>query len=168
MSANPWSRWQEWWRAAVPACSAKSQRCKANSLAPTVAPPASTNELAAVEEKLGHALPLVFRNVLLLFSKSVRFAWYCDPYDCQILGPPQPVSSVLAGGCRWDLSALAELDGDRERYARTVFPNVSDPFEAVWHGKLAFQRDGYGNYLALDLDPGSFQERRRGVSLSRA
>lgn len=32
-----------------------------------------------------------------------------------------------------------------------MFPNKEDPYDAVWHGKLAFHEVGNGDYLAIDL-----------------
>jgi hypothetical protein len=148
-----WHVWQKRWRLAYDACCALGLRAKANSSPPTIEPPASEPEVAAVEGRLGVRLPAAFRDTLLHFSRRVSFSWYCDPDDCKILGPPEAVRSVVAGRCHWDLGLLEKLDLVRRGWADT-FSDPNRPFDQVWQRKVvAIQQDGYGNLLALDARP---------------
>ena len=149
----PWPIWEKRWRMAYDACCAMGPLAKANSSPPTIEPAASEAEVVAVEQRLGVRLPTAFRDTLIHFSRRTKFSWYCDPYDCKLVGPPKSVWSVVAGMCHWDLGRLEELDTARQQWART-FNDPKRGFDQVWQRKVvAIQQDGYGNLLALDASP---------------
>ncbi|MHC4402971.1 MAG: SUMF1/EgtB/PvdO family nonheme iron enzyme [Planctomycetota bacterium] len=147
-----WENWYDYWRAALAACEGqpgKQPREVAGKPLPRlrVDPPATAEEVDAVEQELGIELPAAFREVVLKFSKCVDVAW-------QLSGevePPDPFRLVSSGGCGWDLSRLAEIDGRRREMIAAAFDDPSDPYHAVWHQKLAFHEVPNGDYLALDL-----------------
>ncbi len=146
-----WHDWAQRWHMTYDACSALGKGAKTNSLPPMIKPPASEVEILLVEQRLEVRLPPAFRQTLLGFSRGVRFSWYCDSYDCGIPAPPEPVNAVVAGSCHWDLANLEELGKTRRQWVET-FCNSDNSFDAVWKRKLvAFQKDGYGNMLALDV-----------------
>jgi pimeloyl-ACP methyl ester carboxylesterase len=48
-------------------------------------------------------------------------------------------------------SLLLNPPSHRRSWVEEVFPDPSDPYDAVWHDKLAYADVGNGDLLALDL-----------------
>jgi hypothetical protein len=109
--------------------------------------PATEDELAILEDKLGLELPFTFREVLLRFSKKVEFRWFM-PNDLEFQGE---LSQIFSGDRHWSLDWIAQFDEDKRGWRDEVFPNKDDPYDKVWHNKLAFHEVGNGDYLAIDL-----------------
>lgn len=113
-----------------------------------LAPPAVASEVAAVESRLSCSLPVEFRRVLLTVSSRVEFRWFLprgrefDP----------PFHQSFSGDLHWSVehTELAELG--RRSWVAEVFPDPNDPYDRVWHGKLAFYEVGNGDYLAFDVE----------------
>lgn len=116
-----------------------------------IEPPASEYEIRAIEQSLGLRLPVSLRQALLLFSRKVRFRWFL-PKGFEL--SPE-LRQVFSGDCHWSPEWLIQFNSDKEGWIREVFPDPNDPYDAVWHGKLAFHEVGNGDYLAIDTAEGS-------------
>jgi hypothetical protein len=117
-----------------------------------VAPPASEAAVRAVEQELGLALPSSLRRVLLGYAGSVDIAWQL-PDDA---APPEEFRRIFAGECRWDLGGLVVLQARYREWVAGCFNDPDDPYDAVWHQKLAILAIGTGDMLGIDLaTPGS-------------
>ena len=108
--------------------------------------PATESEVAAIEEQLGKPLPSSFRRVVLQVSRHVEFRWFA-PRERAF---PKPFHDSFCGDVHWSLNLLPELEVGRQGWVKTVFPNPDDPYDVVWHDKLAFYEVGNGDQLALN------------------
>jgi len=111
--------------------------------------PASEAELVEVEHQLGIELPSSLRGVLELVSAHVEFRWFAPKEESFA----EPFHQNFCGEMHWSLPLLLQYAQDKQQWIETVFPNPDDPYDHVWHNKLAFHEVGNGDYLAIDLDP---------------
>ena len=109
--------------------------------------PATEKEVAILEGKLGLALPHSLKEVLLNFSKKVEFRWFM-PDSFELDGD---LSQIFSGERHWSLEWLVQFNEAKNGWRDEVFPNKEDPYDIVWHDKLAFHEVGNGDYLAIDL-----------------
>lgn len=110
--------------------------------------PATKEQLASVEQKLGVFLPESFRDVLLNFSAEFSFRWFF-PDDLKL---SHKYREIFSGTPNWSLNTLVEIDAGRKGWIEHVFPNPEDDYDKVWHNKLAFLEVGNGDYFAFDLN----------------
>ena len=95
---------------------------------------------------VGRPLPASFRSVLLGFSRKVVLYWHL-PEEAE---QPAEFEEICSGEIGWDLATLPETDGSRREWIDACFPNSDDPYDAIWHGKLAFFSITNGDMLAID------------------
>lgn len=115
--------------------------------------PATEKEVAILEGKLGFELPLSLREVLLGFSKKVEFRWFM-PEGYEFEGD---LSQIFSGERHWSLDWVAQFNEDKNGWIDEVFPNKEDPYDMIWHNKLAFHEVGNGDYLAIDLSTPGYE-----------
>jgi len=108
---------------------------------------ASQEEIQSIEEKLGFSLPPSLKEVLLNFSRKVEFRWFF-PDKLELEGE---LSEIFSGDRHWSLEWLYDFNGSKNGWVEECFPNKEDPYDVVWHNKLAFHEVGNGDYLAIDL-----------------
>ena len=109
--------------------------------------PATEIELLALEEKLGILLPSSLKEVLLTFSRKVEFRWFFpDNFELE-----SELSGIFSGDRHWSVDWLYEFNESKNSWVEECFPNKEDPYDVVWHNKLAFHEVGNGDYLAIDL-----------------
>ena len=139
-----YTEWTRHWQAALDACRRKGGEAKEL----ITAPPASEKAVAEVEEKIGHALPSSFRQIVVTFSADVAMSWLL-PEDCQ---PPETFDKLLAGECTWGLSSMVSLAEGYQLWIDAL-RDVDDPDDdLIWHNKLAFAEVGNGDLIAFDLN----------------
>lgn len=109
-------------------------------------PPATRRQIADVESVLGVEHPSAFREVLLTVSSHVEFQWFTG--DRQFA---RPFHENFSGDLHWSLDRMVEIETARRRWCISAFPNPADPYDSVWHDKLAFYEVGNGDFLAFDL-----------------
>ncbi|MGY6501914.1 MAG: SMI1/KNR4 family protein [Acidimicrobiales bacterium] len=115
--------------------------------APEVAPPATHEQVDAVESALGVVLPESFRSALTTLSAAVSWSWWAS-------GPfPEPFDDIFSGNLHWSIDTLVARDEQRRQWIETVFPDPDSYWDASWRDKVAFQAVGNGDLLAIDLDP---------------
>jgi len=109
--------------------------------------PATCHEVEILEGKLGFNIPSSLKEVLLGFSKKVEFRWFMpDSYEFE-----GELSQIFSGERHWSLDWLVQFNEDKNGWRDEVFPNMDDPYDVIWHDKLAFHEVGNGDYLAIDL-----------------
>jgi hypothetical protein len=109
-------------------------------------------EILAVEARMELHLPEAFRVVLEQLSAAVSLRWQL-PIDRR---PPEPLRGIFSGGCEWSLADLPLLEFQRRHWVEQVFPDPENPYDRVWHEKLAFQAAPNGDLIALDLHVATF------------
>jgi cell wall assembly regulator SMI1 len=113
------------------------------------APPASERDVRALESELGMPIPASFREVLTEVSEHVEFRWFApDGLDF-----PFPFTSNFCGDLHWSLGLLRNFEADRQGFVDACVPDPDNDYVRVWHDKLAFQRVGNGDLIAIDLRP---------------
>ena len=113
----------------------------------TVEEPATEKEIAALEEKLGFPLPKSLKEVLLSFSRKVEYRWFL-PDKFELNGE---LSEIFSGDRHWSLDWLYDFNESMNGWVEECFPNKEDPYDVVWHNKLAFHEVGNGDFLAIDI-----------------
>jgi hypothetical protein len=111
-----------------------------------VMPPADPRQVAELETALGTRLPEAFRDVLLTISAHVEFRWFAENHT---FAPP--FHHNFSGDLHWSVDLTAQIEAARKGWCSAVFSNPEDPYDAVWHHKLAFYEIGNGDLLAFDL-----------------
>jgi hypothetical protein len=109
--------------------------------------------LQQVQRELQCSLPDSFRRVLLEYSSAVQVEWQF-PGDYEV---PAPFHDIFAGECSWDLQKLPKLWQTYQTWVAESFSNCDDPYDMVWHSKLAFAVVGNGDMLAIELGLGDQQ-----------
>jgi hypothetical protein len=139
---NPdYENWRHRCAAALRACNALGGDARPLC----IGPPATDIEVAEIERALGLTLPASFRRVLTEFSAEFQVAWFL-PH-----GMKTPFTDIFCGDLTWSLRRLPALEEGHRRWVTNAFPNPHDPYDSVWHGKMAVHEVGNGDYLALDL-----------------
>jgi hypothetical protein len=113
-----------------------------------VEPPASADQVDAIEDRLGLKVPTSLRRVLTAVASRVEFAWFAPSGHSF----PDPFGEVFSGSLSWSLDGLPDLMTAVHGWVEEVFPNPDDPYDRVWHHKLPFMEVGNGDYLALELN----------------
>lgn len=115
--------------------------------------PATVAEIAALEEKLGFDLPASLKEILLKFSRKVEFRWFL-PDSFKFDGS---LSQIFCGDRHWSLDWIWQFNESKNSWVEQCFPNKEDPYDAIWHDKLAFHEVGNGDYLAIDLSKPGYE-----------
>jgi len=110
-------------------------------------PPATEKEVVIIQDQLGFEVPNSLKEVLIDFSRKVEFRWFM-PKDYALEGE---LSQIFSGELHWSLEWLVQFNENKNDWRDKVFPNKEEPYDAVWHDKLAFHEVGNGDYLAIDL-----------------
>lgn len=123
-----------------------------------------------VEAKLDRPIPVSFRSVLTGYSSHQELCWFLkrrpkpgkfrdffqtvqkrDGKLQEWIDPPNQFKGIFSGHCYWNLNCLLTLEKERQDWVENCFPNIDDPYDRVWHNKLAFLPVGNGDMLAIDL-----------------
>jgi SMI1 / KNR4 family (SUKH-1) len=109
-------------------------------------PPADPRQVAELESAVGTRLPGTFRDVLLKVSSCIEFRWFAGDRK---FAPP--FRQNFSGDLHWSFDLTARIETERKSWCSDVFSNPKDPYNAVWHNKLAFYQVGNGDLIAFDL-----------------
>jgi hypothetical protein len=108
-----------------------------------VGPPATDDELLAVEVAIGLTIPPGLRR-LFAMARSFEAGWHLDA------DPPEPFDQIFAGDASWDLDGVAGLIEAYRGWVAKVFPDPLDPYDLVWHDKFPFLHVMNGDIVAID------------------
>jgi hypothetical protein len=111
-----------------------------------VEPPASLEEIAQLERSLDLTLPTSFRSTLLSLSRAVDWSWRTDEDF------PEPFSDIFSGELCWSVGTIEQENELHRGWVTECFPDPDDPYDSIWHGKLAFFSVGNGDQLAVELN----------------
>jgi hypothetical protein len=79
-------------------------------------------------------------------SGRVEFVWYAS--DEQF---PRPFQNNFSGDLHWSVELTRANFTAAATWVDEVFPDPDDPYDLVWHNKLAFYEVPNGDSLASDL-----------------
>ncbi len=116
--------------------------------------PAAESEVEELESRVEVTLPPSFREVLVSVSEHVVFRWFV-PEGTEF---PRLFAGNFSGDLHWSLEDTAQCNKEKDSWIREVFRNPEDPYDAVWHNKLAFYEVGNGDFLAIDLARARFEQ----------
>jgi len=105
--------------------------------------PATEQEVAAIEAKLGCPIPASLRQVLLDYSSSTFIEWALP--DGTVM--PDVFRQIASGECRWDLASLPVLH-DTYRGWLAIFTDSADLWDGPWQNKFPVLEVGNGDMLA--------------------
>jgi cell wall assembly regulator SMI1 len=161
-----WNSWTQRCKAVTRACKQLDIDCREF----IISPPASEREVEIVEAKLGRTIPVSFRSVLTGYSSHLELRWFLkrNPKPRKFgdffqtlhkheeklqewINPPEQFKGIFSGDCYWNLDNLINLEKERQGWVENCFPNIEDPYDSIWHNKLAFLPVGNGDMLAIDL-----------------
>ena len=112
------------------------------------AEPAAARDVEILEADLGVPLPPAFKTLLTHVSSHVEFRWFApEKRDF-----PAPMHQCFSGDLHWSLDFVRQFNAAKQSWIRECFPNPSDPYDRIWHDKLAFYEVGNGDYFAFDLN----------------
>jgi hypothetical protein len=125
-----------------------------------VDPPATEDEVRAVETELGQPVPQSLRRVIRQFSARVLIEWSLP----EEVRPPDVFRQIWAGECRWDLKSFPALHKTHRDWIEHCFTAKSTPrwpdkdsdkraieYDLVWHYKFAFLEVGNGDMVGIDI-----------------
>lgn len=116
-----------------------------------IADPATREHIRKTEQKLGVSLPDSFKKVLTEFTGHFSLRWFL-PDDIE---HSEEFQEIFCGTPHWSLDLLVQCEEDRKSSIDGLFPNPEDPYDVVWHNKLAFCEVGDGDLLAFDMKDGT-------------
>ncbi|WP_042161475.1 SMI1/KNR4 family protein [Paenibacillus gorillae] len=116
-----------------------------------IKPPADLGEIKKIEEQLGQRLPQSFVRVMTEFSRGMEVYWSLPDEDLLSIPLPEELQGLFASNFSWDIDEILSIEEARRGWVTEVFPDPNDPYDSVWHNKLAFMEVGNGDYLAFDL-----------------
>lgn len=109
--------------------------------------PASESEVKAVEQEIGVPLPTSLRDVLLTFSRRVKFHW-SYPKNLRV----EPFEQLYGGWLYWSPERIVEAELYRRTWIKEVLSTRGDPvLEAGWDDTLGFHETDVGDCMAIDL-----------------
>jgi hypothetical protein len=114
----------------------------------SIEPPASETALTGIEKELGRPLPFELRQFAATVSRRITFRWNL-PEEFKL---PQPLRQIFGGGLDYGVSRIPEHEKGRAGWQAECFPDANDPYDKVWHDKLAFHDVKNGDYLGFDPD----------------
>ena len=110
--------------------------------------PATETDLNVIEKELEKPLPLELRRFATKVSPRIAFHWNL-PDNFKL---PEPLREIFAGGLDFDVSRIPEHQKGRAGWQAECFSNPNDPYDAVWHNKLAFHEVPNGDYLGFNSE----------------
>lgn len=130
----------------------RSAAAKVHSSA--ITPPASDEDVAAVERALGATLPSSLREFFTRGSAGLDYRYTFEPSDEALnrLGEILPHQRHVYGGARiGPLSDLSVLSDGVDEWARETWIAEEDTQRAIWESARPFLLLDNGDYLALDV-----------------
>lgn len=119
--------------------------------------PASMEQIHVMEHALNLEMPKELKEVFLNFTAGIDYYWdinnILDENDDFL---PDELMGIARGELCFDLDFILELERNRKMWIEKVYPNYHDDYDRVYHHKLAFQKVGNGDLIAIDLEPENY------------
>lgn len=94
--------------------------------------------------------------MLLEFSSHLEFYWNIYDEEKEILKRPEELSNIFSGNLHFGLKLLPVFEESRKDWIKICYPDYTNPYDKIYHNKLAFYEVGNGDLLAIDLEKESY------------
>ncbi len=119
--------------------------------------PANERQIQALEKELGYTLPSELSEVFSTFTAGIKFYWNInDKLDNNNDFLPDEFCEIFCGELQFDLDFILDYETDRKGWIESVYPNYEDEYDRIYHNKLAFQKVGNGDLIAIELEPENY------------
>lgn len=113
---------------------------------------ATEKEISNIEKELGYELPEDFRRALMNISSHIEFFWSLYSEDKELLALPDELAGIFAGSLHFGIDLIAIWEESRKDWIDVCYPDYNNPYDKIFHNKLAFQDVENGDLLAIDLE----------------
>lgn len=117
---------------------------------------ATEKEILEIEKELGNKLPEDFRWVLLNVSSHLEFFWNLYREDEELLELPKELVEIFSGNLYFGIDTILSCEESRKGWIDICYPDYNNPYDKIFHNKLAFQKVSNGDLFAIDLEEGSY------------
>jgi len=101
---------------------------------------ATEKEILELEKELGNKLPEDFRWVLLNVSSHLEFS--------------KELVEIFSGNLYFGIDTILSCEESRKGWIDICYPDYNNPYDKIFHNKLAFQKVSNGDLFAIDLEEG--------------
>ena len=116
---------------------------------------AKEEDILKLEEELGYSLPIEFRQALKEISSHLEFFWDIYIEGKEILPLPSELVGISSGYFHFGIDLIPIFEESRKDWV-DCYPNYDNPYDKIFHNKLAFQEIDNGDLLAIDLEKESY------------
>lgn len=113
---------------------------------------ATQKEILDIEKELGYKLPDDFRWVFLNISSHIEFFWSLYREDKKLLTLPNELAEIFSGSLHFGIDRIPICEQSRQDWIDICYSDPNDPYNKVFHNKLAFQEVENGDLFAIDLE----------------
>jgi len=114
--------------------------------------PANSQEIEAVELKLGMSIPEELKSFFTSVSKYTYMAWDIDDeYEL-----PSGIEDIKRGGIEMGLSILENMNLDYRDAIEKYYYDTSDGYNQTLNNKFVFHTTWTGDFFAIDLNEAKF------------
>lgn len=125
----------------------------------SVEPPASEEEVAAIEKEMGCSIPSSFRKVLREYSRKVDVCWMFPDGDEEYKKIYDGLFSSFSWGIlSWSLESLPAVQKELKDWNDLMYNNPDDPYDKHWLGKFAICEVEFQDYYVLEAEKESSQQ----------
>ena len=117
---------------------------------------AKEEDILKLEEELGYSLPIEFRKALEEISSEIYFYWSILDSEDDSLSLPEEFEDIFSGELSFGIDLTLSCEESRKGWIDNCFPDYDDPYDKIFHNKLAFHESEYGDFFAIDLEKDSY------------
>ena len=113
---------------------------------------ATEEEVSNLEKEWGYKLPDDFRWVLLNVSSHLEFFWNLYREEEELLELPKELVEIFSGNLYFGIDTILSCEESRKDWIDICYPDYNNPYDKIFHNKLAFQKVSNGDLFAIDLE----------------
>ena len=113
---------------------------------------AKEEDILKLERDPGYKLPIEFRQALKEISSHIEFFWSIYNKEKELLSLPSELAGIFCGELHFGIDLIPLFEERRRGWVDICYPDYDNPYDRVFHNKLAFQEVGNGDLLAIDLE----------------
>ena len=117
---------------------------------------AKEDDILKLERDLGYKLPIEFRQALKEISSHIEFFYSIYNEEKELISLPSELMEIFCGELHFGIDLIPVFEESRRGWIDICYPDYDNPYDRVFHNKLAFQEVGNGDLLAIDLEKESY------------